>query len=118
MEYEQNQDLESQIAQIQSSFHALEDGLKQCQEKEVEAKLEMESITAEINQMKDELQGVFLFLRILTLYTIEITLINLNIFKVLSFSCSNLLIFFLSRGEKEIGLFPRVFLSHLGSLQC
>ncbi|XP_057517637.1 structural maintenance of chromosomes protein 1 [Amaranthus tricolor] len=56
MEYEQNQDLDSQIAQIQSSLRALEDDLKNCQEKEVEAKLEMESITAEINQMKDELQ--------------------------------------------------------------
>ena len=62
MEYEQNQDLDSQIAQIQSSLRALEDDLKNCQEKEVEAKLEMESITAEINQMKDELQGVLCFL--------------------------------------------------------
>ncbi|KAL2934777.1 Structural maintenance of chromosomes protein 1 [Bienertia sinuspersici] len=57
MEYEENQDLESQILQIQSSLTALEDDLKTLQEKEVEAKLEMESITAEINQIKDELQG-------------------------------------------------------------
>ncbi|KMT09901.1 hypothetical protein BVRB_5g121200 [Beta vulgaris subsp. vulgaris] len=56
MEYEQNQDLDSQILQIQSSLSALQDDLKKLQEKEVEAKLEMESITTEINQMKDELQ--------------------------------------------------------------
>ncbi|XP_021770180.1 structural maintenance of chromosomes protein 1-like [Chenopodium quinoa] len=57
MEYEQNQDFESQILQIQSSLSALKDELKRLQDKDVESKLEMESITAEINQMKDELQG-------------------------------------------------------------
>ncbi|KNA06759.1 hypothetical protein SOVF_178070 [Spinacia oleracea] len=56
MEYEQNQDLESQITQIQSSLDALKDELNNLQNKEVEAKLEMESITTEINQIKDELQ--------------------------------------------------------------
>lgn len=58
MEYEQNQDLESQITQIQSSLDALKDELNNLQNKEVEAKLEMESITTEINQIKDELQGI------------------------------------------------------------
>ncbi|KAJ8438148.1 hypothetical protein Cgig2_033027 [Carnegiea gigantea] len=57
IEYEQKQDLESQIAQIQSSIESLKDRLKALQEREVEIKSEMESITAEINQMKDELQG-------------------------------------------------------------
>ncbi|KAL9243005.1 hypothetical protein vseg_016947 [Gypsophila vaccaria] len=57
LEYEQNQDIESQMLQIQSSVKALESDLAQIQEREVEAKLEMESITTEINHMKDELQG-------------------------------------------------------------
>lgn len=57
IEYEQKQDLESQIAQIQSSIESFKDRLKALQEREVEIKSEMESITAEINQVKDELQG-------------------------------------------------------------
>ncbi|XP_074316645.1 structural maintenance of chromosomes protein 1 [Silene latifolia] len=56
LEYEQNQDLESQMAQIQSSLSSLESDLTQIHEQEVAAKLEMESITTEINHMKDELQ--------------------------------------------------------------
>ncbi|KAH9608863.1 hypothetical protein KSS87_002352 [Heliosperma pusillum] len=56
LEYEQNQDLESQMTQIQSSLSTLESDLTQIHEQEVAAKLEMESITTEINHMKDELQ--------------------------------------------------------------
>lgn len=57
MEYEHQQDMESQIAQVQLSIGALQNKLKEIQEREVEIKKETENVTVEINQMKDELQG-------------------------------------------------------------
>ncbi|GAB4841723.1 hypothetical protein Ancab_022445 [Ancistrocladus abbreviatus] len=53
LEYDENHDVGSQIMQLQSSLAALEDDLKRVQEREDEAKLEMESITAEISQLKE-----------------------------------------------------------------
>lgn len=61
LEYEQNRDMESQIKELENSLSALENNLKQVQKREAEAKLAAEKAIGEINQWKDEVQGMVLF---------------------------------------------------------
>lgn len=50
----------SRIRELESSLSALENDLKQVQNKEAELKSAAEKGTEDINQLKEEAQGIFL----------------------------------------------------------
>ncbi|KAL8142615.1 hypothetical protein V2J09_015647 [Rumex salicifolius] len=56
LEYEQRQDMESQIKNLQASISDLEISLKKAQEREEEAKLQMEYINTEIDRLKEVME--------------------------------------------------------------
>lgn len=56
LEYEQKRDMESRIGKLESSLRALENDLKQIQEKEAEEKLASEETTGHIDNWKEEIQ--------------------------------------------------------------
>ncbi|KAF7804635.1 structural maintenance of chromosomes protein 1 [Senna tora] len=56
LEYEQNRDMTSRIRELESSLSALEQDLKQVQNKEAELKSAAEKATEDIDQLKEEAQ--------------------------------------------------------------
>ena len=59
MEYEQNRDMSSRILELEASLSALEKDLKRVQDREAAAKLAAEKATEEVNQLKEEVKGIF-----------------------------------------------------------
>lgn len=59
MEYEQNRDMSSRILELEASLSALEKDLKRVQDREAAAKLAAEKATEEVDQLKEEVKGIF-----------------------------------------------------------
>lgn len=57
LEYEQKRDMDSRIKKLESSIGALENELKQIQNKEAEVKLATEKAAGDINKWKEEVRG-------------------------------------------------------------
>jgi len=64
LEYEKKRDMDLRIKELESSLNSLENNLKNVQKKESEAKVAAEKTTSEINRLKEEVQGMALFLTI------------------------------------------------------
>jgi len=59
LEYEQNRDMSSRILELEASLSALEKDLKRVQDREAAAKLAAEKATEEVDQLKEEVKGIF-----------------------------------------------------------
>lgn len=57
LEYEENQDFESKISQLESALNGLQNDMESVQEREATVKLEMDNISSEINEMKEVMNG-------------------------------------------------------------
>lgn len=57
LEYEQKRDMDSRIKKLESSIGALENELKQIQNKDAEVKLATEKAAGDINKWKEEVRG-------------------------------------------------------------
>lgn len=58
LEYEQNRDMETRINELESSISALQNDLELIEKREADAKSAAEKAIREINELKDEVNGM------------------------------------------------------------